>query len=158
MNFLNILLQASTTSGQGQNAALQQILLIVVILVIFYFFMIRPQMKRSKEQKKFRDSLQKGQRVVTIGGIHGKIVDIQETTVSIEVEDGSRLRMEKSAIALRMSNGTGQFIRDYMFPKSRENTVAVISEQLGAYREIRERVEDLEKRIGMLDAVHADMV
>ena len=63
--------------------------------------------------------------------------------------------MEKSAIALRMSNGTGQFIRDYMFPKSRENTVAVISEQLGAYREIRERVEDLEKRIGMLDVVHA---
>lgn len=104
MNFLNILLQASTTSGQGQNAALQQILLIVVILVIFYFFMIRPQMKRSKEQKKFRDSLQKGQRVVTIGGIHGKIVDIQETTVSIEVEDGSRLRMEKSAIASSFSD------------------------------------------------------
>ncbi len=104
MNFLNILLQASTTPGQGQNAALQQILLIVVILVIFYFFMIRPQMKRSKEQKKFRDSLQKGQRVVTIGGIHGKIVDIQETTVSIEVEDGSRLRMEKSAIASSLSD------------------------------------------------------
>ena len=104
MNFLNILLQASTTSGQGQNAALQQILLIVVILVIFYFFMIRPQMKRSKEQKKFRDSLQKGQRVVTIGGIHGKIVDIQETTVSIEVEDGSRLRMEKRAIASSLSD------------------------------------------------------
>ncbi len=96
MNFLNLLLQTSQTP---KNAALQQILLIVVILVIFYFFMIRPQMKRSKEQKKFRDSLQKGQRVVTIGGIHGKIVDIQENTVSIEVEDGSRLRMEKSAIA-----------------------------------------------------------
>ena len=73
MNFLNILLQASTTSGQGQNAALQQILLIVVILVIFYFFMIRPQMKRK-------------------------------TTVSIEVEDGSRLRMEKSAIASSLSD------------------------------------------------------
>ena len=71
------------------------------------------------------------------------------------VEPGRMITMEKSAIALRMSNGTGQFIRDYMFPKSRENTVAVISEQLGAYREIRERVEDLEKRIGMLDAVHA---
>ena len=54
MNFLNLLLQTSQTP---KNAALQQILLIVVILVIFYFFMIRPQMKRSKEQKKFRDSL-----------------------------------------------------------------------------------------------------
>ena len=71
------------------------------------------------------------------------------------VEQGRMITMEKSAIALRMTSGTGQFIRDYMFPKSRENTVAVISEQLGAYREIRERVEDLEKRIEMLDAVHA---
>ena len=61
------------------------------------------------------------------------------------VEQGRMITMEKSAIALRMTSGTGQFIRDYMFPKSRENTVAVISEQLGAYREIRERVEDLEK-------------
>ena len=71
------------------------------------------------------------------------------------VEPGRMITMEKSAIALRMSSGTGQFIRDYMFPKSRENTAAVISEQLGAYREIRERVEDLEKRIGMLDGIHA---
>lgn len=69
------------------------------------------------------------------------------------VEQTRMITMEKSAIALRMTNGTGQFIRDYMFPKSRENTVAVISEQLGAYREIRERVEDLEKRIEMLEAV-----
>ncbi len=71
------------------------------------------------------------------------------------VEASRMITMEKSAIALKMTSGTGQFIRDYMFPKSRENTVAVISEQLGAYREIRERVEDLEKRIEMLDAVHA---
>lgn len=70
------------------------------------------------------------------------------------VEPMRMITMEKSAIALRMTNGTGQFIRDYMFPKSRENTVAVISEQLSAYREIRERVEDLEKRIAMLDTVH----
>ena len=53
-----------------------------------------------------------------------------------------------------MTNGTGQFIRDYMFPKSKEGTVSVISEQLGAYREIKERVEDLEKRIGMLEEIN----
>ena len=70
------------------------------------------------------------------------------------VEPGRMITMEKSAIALRMTSGTGQFIRDYMFPRSRENTVAVISEQLGAYREIRERVDDLENRIRMLDAIH----
>lgn len=96
MNLLNILLQAAPSAKSG---AMQQILLIAVILVIFYFFMIRPQMKRSKEQKKFRESLQKGQKVVTIGGIHGKITDIADTTVTIEVENGARLCMEKSAIA-----------------------------------------------------------
>ena len=67
---------------------------------------------------------------------------------------GAWRRWKKSAIALRMTNGTGQFIRDYMFPKSREDTVSTISDQLGAYREIKERVDDLEHRIGLLDAVH----
>lgn len=70
------------------------------------------------------------------------------------VEQGRMITMEKSAIALKMTSGTGQFIRDYMFPKSKENTVAVISEQLGAYREIRERVDDLEKRMELLDDIH----
>ena len=70
-----------------------------------------------------------------------------------EVERGRMITMEKSAIALKMTNGTGQFIRDYMFPKTKEDTVAMISEQLGAYREIKERVEDLEKRIEMLDRI-----
>ena len=70
------------------------------------------------------------------------------------VEPGRLMTMEKSAIALRMSNGTGEFIRDYMFPKSKEDTVSTISEQLGAYREIRERVVDLQKRISLLEEIH----
>ncbi|MEE1087223.1 MAG: SbcC/MukB-like Walker B domain-containing protein [Schaedlerella sp.] len=70
------------------------------------------------------------------------------------VEPGRLMTMEKSAIALRMSNGTGQFIKDYMFPKSKEDTLSTISEQLGAYREIKESVEDLEKRISILDEIH----
>lgn len=68
--------------------------------------------------------------------------------------DAQRLMtMEKSAIALRMTNGTGQFIRDYMFPKSQESAIEKISDQLGAYREIKERVEDLEHRITLLDEI-----
>lgn len=70
-----------------------------------------------------------------------------------QVEQGRMITMEKSAIALKMTSGTGQFIRDYMFPTTKEDTVATISEQLGAYREIKERVEDLEKRIEMLDKI-----
>lgn len=70
------------------------------------------------------------------------------------VEAQRLMTMEKSAIALRMTNGTGQFIRDYMFPKSQESAIEKLSDQLGAYREIKERVEDLEKRIRMLDEIH----
>ena len=65
--------------------------------------------------------------------------------------DGNRfITMEKSAIALKMSNGTGQFIRDYMFPKSESSTIETISEQLGAYRDIKEKIDVLEKKIDML--------
>ncbi len=69
------------------------------------------------------------------------------------IDPGRLMTMEKSAIALRMTNGTGQFIKDYMFPKSKEDTVSAISRQLGAYREIKERVDDLEQRIQMLEEV-----
>ncbi|GHS86142.1 hypothetical protein FACS1894201_06730 [Bacteroidia bacterium] len=92
------LLQATTettTKGNGMT----NILFLVAIIAIFYLFMIRPQQKRNKEQRQFRSSLQKGLKIVTIGGIHGKISDVQETTVTIEVEGGVHLKMEKSAIA-----------------------------------------------------------
>ncbi|MEG1947660.1 MAG: SbcC/MukB-like Walker B domain-containing protein [Lachnospiraceae bacterium] len=68
--------------------------------------------------------------------------------------DGKRfVTMEQSAIALKMTKGTGTFIRDYMFPKSTENTIEKISEQLGAYRDIKEKVDDLEKRISILNEI-----
>ena len=97
MNLSSILLQASTP---GSGMGYMQIIPLLLIVVVFYFFFIRPQMKRSKDQKKFRESLQKGQKVITIGGIHGRIVEIQDTTVTIEVEGQVRLRVEKSAIAI----------------------------------------------------------
>jgi preprotein translocase subunit YajC len=99
-----IILFANKAAQEGGEQASKgfgwtNILLLVGIVVIFYFFMIRPQQKRSKEQKNFREKLTVGQKVITIGGIHGKIVATQETTVDVEVIDGARLRMEKSAIA-----------------------------------------------------------
>ncbi len=69
------------------------------------------------------------------------------------IDPGRLMTMEKSAIALRMADGTGQFIKDYMFPKSKEDTVSALSAQLGAYREIKEKIDDLERRIEMLDEV-----
>ncbi|MEY3198567.1 MAG: preprotein translocase subunit YajC [Bacteroidota bacterium] len=76
----------------------QQIIMLVLILVVFYFFMIRPQMKKQKELKKFRENMKVGDKVVTIGGIHGKILELADSTVLISSE-GTKIRLEKSAIA-----------------------------------------------------------
>jgi len=76
----------------------QQIIMLVLILVVFYFFMIRPQMKKQKELKKFRENMKIGDKVVTIGGIHGKILELADSTVLISSE-GTKIRLEKSAIA-----------------------------------------------------------
>lgn len=100
MNLLNILLMAPQQGASGSGSSLYSFLPLILIVVVFYLFFIRPQMKKSKEQKKFRESLEKGQKIITIGGIHGKIVELQETTVTIEVEGQVRLRIEKSAVAI----------------------------------------------------------
>ena len=68
------------------------------MFIIMYFFMIRPQMKRQREAKEFREAINKGDKVVTIGGVHGKIISISDLTVLLEVESG-KLRVSKSAIS-----------------------------------------------------------
>lgn len=98
MKGLGILLQAPA-EGASSGFGLEQIIMFGAIGLVFYFFMIRPQMKKQKEAKAFKESLVKGTKVVTIGGIHGKIVELQEETVTIEVLGGNKMKMEKSAIA-----------------------------------------------------------
>lgn len=75
-----------------------QLLFWVAIIAIFYFFMIRPQAKKAKDARKFREALTKGLKVVTIGGIHGKVVEVNDLTVIIDA-GGSKLTVEKSAIS-----------------------------------------------------------
>ena len=98
MSSLNVLLMAPQ-SGSGGSGMTSSLIFLVLIFVVFYFFFIRPQVKRQKDQKKYRESLTKGQKIITIGGIHGRIVELQETTCTIEVEGGNRLKVEKSAVA-----------------------------------------------------------
>jgi preprotein translocase subunit YajC len=81
-------------TGSGAN----QLVMIILMIAVFYFFMIRPQMKKQKELKKFREGLKTGDKIVTIGGIHGKILEIADTTVLIQSE-GSKIRVEKSAVS-----------------------------------------------------------
>jgi len=73
------------------------------MILVLWLFLIRPQQKRNKEEQKLRENLKKGDRIVTIGGIHGKIVEIQDTTVVIETE-GSRMKIEKTAVAQNVTS------------------------------------------------------
>lgn len=79
---------------------------LVVIFVLFYFMLIRPQMKRAKEQKNMMDALQKGDEVVTTGGLLGKVVKVSESYVSVEIADNLIVTVQKPAIATLLPKGT----------------------------------------------------
>ncbi|MBN2638644.1 MAG: preprotein translocase subunit YajC [Bacteroidales bacterium] len=97
MNTLFVMLQAAT--GESQSSWMSMLPLLL-IFVVFYFFFILPQTRKSKAQKKFREALKKGDKIVTIGGIHGKIAEVKETTVVIEVGTGIKMTLEKSAVSM----------------------------------------------------------
>jgi preprotein translocase subunit YajC len=100
-----IILQAPAA---GANSVVPQFIMIGLIFVVFYFFMIRPQMKKAKEAKKYMATLEKGSKIVTIGGIHGKIIEVQDTTFIIEVEGGNRLKIQKTAVSMDATASLGQ--------------------------------------------------
>ena len=84
----------------GQPSPWGQLPFLILIIAIFYFFMIRPQMKKAKEQKKYIEALKKGDKILTIGGIYGKIADIKEDgSIIMEVEDGSKMKISKNAVS-----------------------------------------------------------
>ena len=98
MNTLFIALQAQ------QGGGLMGFLPLILIIVVFWFFMIRPQMKRQKELKNFRDSLKKGDKIVTTGGIYGKVLEIGDYYIIMEVEGQNRLKIDKSAVIKDMTD------------------------------------------------------
>lgn len=101
MNLSIILLQeggAAAAEPQGGGGP-QTLIMFGLIAIVFYFFMIRPQMKKNKETRKFRESLGVGDKIITAGGIHGKILEINDTTVLISSE-GTKLRLEKNSIVM----------------------------------------------------------
>ncbi len=95
---------APAASGGGESALLSMLPLILMFVVL-YFLMIRPQMKRQKEQRAMIEALQKGDEVVTIGGVLGKIDSIGETYMTLEVAQGT-LQMERAAVARVLPKGT----------------------------------------------------
>jgi preprotein translocase subunit YajC len=83
----------------GSQAMIYQVVMWVGIIGVFYFFMIRPQQKKQKEQKELLGNLKKGDQVVTIGGIHARIYTVEDATVTLELDKGVKLTVDKSAIS-----------------------------------------------------------
>lgn len=93
MNLSTILLQA----GQ-QGGSLQFLIMMVLIFGVMYFFMIRPQQKRQKELVKFRNSLEKGAKVITAGGVYGTVREVKDMFVILEVDNNVAIRVDKAMI------------------------------------------------------------
>jgi len=104
---MNYLLMGAPANGAEQNP-IMTFLPMILIIVVFYFFMIRPQMKKQKEVTAFRNSLAKGDKVVTTGGIYGKIIELKDNTVLLQVDDNVKLRVDKAALVRDMSDVTPQ--------------------------------------------------
>ncbi len=99
MNLFSIFLMTPDPSGKGSSST--TLILMGGMILVFYFFMIRPQAKKAKQQKQFINNMQKGDKIVTIAGIHGKINKVNDdNTLEIETSPGSYIKIEKSAISL----------------------------------------------------------
>jgi preprotein translocase subunit YajC len=93
-----IYLQATPAGGQGSPNMITGLLPLLLVFVVFYFFMIRPQMRKQKELTNYRNTIAKGDKVITTGGIYGKVVDISENVITIEIANDVRIRVDKNAI------------------------------------------------------------
>ena len=104
MTMFTILQAAAAQQGGGWTTWV----MIALIFVVMWFFMIRPQKKQQKELQNFRDSLAKGDKVVTIGGIFGTIVEVKEDSVLMEVDNGVKIRVSKQALVKDFSDPARQ--------------------------------------------------
>ena len=95
---------AAGAEGTPQGGGWSSLIFIVLLIVVFWLFFIRPQSKKAKEEQKYRDNLQKGDKVVTIGGFHGKVVEVKDTTVVISLAPNTEVEVEKSALVQSASN------------------------------------------------------
>jgi len=101
MKLLSILLQCTPVAegaGGGKDSGMMGMLFMVSLIAVFYFFMIRPQQKKQKEIKKMRESMKVGDKVVTAGGIYGKIKDVNDTAFIIEIAENVRIKVDKASV------------------------------------------------------------
>jgi preprotein translocase subunit YajC len=82
----------------NEQGGSQQLVFFVIVFAVFWFFMIRPQIKKQKDDRKFREALKKGDKIITTGGIHGKIAEVSESKAKIDIADGVRVSVDKTAL------------------------------------------------------------
>lgn len=97
---------AQSPPAAPQDAGLMGFLPLIIIFVIFYFLLLRPQMKRAKEQRKMVEALSKNDEVVTTGGLLGKIIEVEDAFITLEVADGVRVKVQKNAVTALLPKGT----------------------------------------------------
>jgi preprotein translocase subunit YajC len=120
VDFQSLFLMAGNPEA---GSPLPMFVMMGAVMIVFYFFMIRPQSKKAKEQKTFLDSLKKGDKVVTIGGIHGKILKVGDDSFLIEVDASTKLKIEKSAVSFDFTKAAGTA------PNNKKEEVATIEEK-----------------------------
>jgi len=97
-NFLSIYLMAPQSGTAGSANPLMTFLPLILVFVVFYFFMIRPQMKKQKELSNYRNALAKGDKIVTTGGIYGRVIEVKDNVVMMDVGGDVKLKVDKSAV------------------------------------------------------------
>lgn len=103
LNYFSLLLSPPSGDDSSGSSSFMSIAFFVLFFFILYFFMIRPQSKKAKEQKNFLSEIKQGDKVVTISGVHGKILKVEDDTYLIEVDNNVKLRIEKTVISLEMT-------------------------------------------------------
>jgi preprotein translocase subunit YajC len=105
LNLYNIILMAPQGQGQG-GGMFSTLIMFGLIIVIFYFMILRPQQKRQKERDKMLNDVQKGDKVITAGGIHGTVMGLEDKTILVQISDNVKVKVEKSAVSsvVRSSN------------------------------------------------------
>lgn len=105
MNLLNILLDAPAASFPFGGGNMSFIIMMVALFAIMYFFMFRPQQKKQKQLQEARNAIKAGDKVITAGGIHGKVKNVDETTFTIEIADNTRIVVEKTSVFAAVQPG-----------------------------------------------------
>jgi preprotein translocase subunit YajC len=103
--YQHLIAMAPPQGGQGGGEIYSTIIMFALIIAIFYFMIIRPQQKRQKEREKLLSAVKKGDKIVTAGGIHAKVIAVEDKTVLIEIADNIKVKLERNSVAVVNKQG-----------------------------------------------------